>query len=266
MVIVGIILLIASIILFFVRLAQLKKLGCIQSARLSTAQDIQEISNAVAQDIGAGSWQDYVKVYGKIVCDAPIQSQVKGVDCVYYTTKVTREYEEVVTKKDDQGNKKKETERHSEIVSKEERSTPFWIVDSSGKIEVHPDEAKIETVEILSEFRRESQHGSKISFGGFSLSFGSQGNGRGRTLGYKYEESILPISREALVIGMATDVTSTTTIRKPSDHKQQFIISLKTEGELTKSVTRTAKQMFYAMLGCLGTGALLFGVGLASSV
>ena len=34
MVIVGIILLVASIILFFVRLSQLKKLNCIQSARL----------------------------------------------------------------------------------------------------------------------------------------------------------------------------------------------------------------------------------------
>ena len=268
MVIVGIILLIASIILFFVRLSQLKKLGCIQSARLSTAQDIQEISSAVAQDIGAGSWQDYVKVYGKIACDRPIRSQVKGVDCVYYKTKVTREYEEVVTKKDDQGRTKKETERHSEVVSQNSQATPFCIVDSSGKIEVHPDDAKIETVEILSEFRPESQHGGgKISFGGFSLSLNAQSSGgRGRTLGYKYEESILPLSREALVIGMATDATSVATIRKPSDYKQQFIISLKTEGELTKNVTRTAKQMFYAMLGCLGTGALLFGIGLASSV
>ena len=126
-----------------------------------------------------------MKVYGEIACDSPVRSQVKGVDCVYYTTKVTREYEEVVTKKDDKGRPTKETERRSEIVSQSSRSTPFWIVDSSGKIEVHPDDAKIETVEILSEFRpRENHGGSKISFGGFSLSFGSQGNGRGRTLAY----------------------------------------------------------------------------------
>ncbi|MEL6554731.1 MAG: E3 ubiquitin ligase family protein [Cyanobacteria bacterium J06621_11] len=267
MAIIGGILLIASIILFFVRLSQIKKLDCIQSARLSTAQDIQQISSAVAQDIGAGSWQDYVKVYGKIACDVPIRSQVKNVDCAYYTTKVTREYEEIVTTKDSEGKTKRETKRRSETVSQNSQSTPFWIVDSSGKIEVHPDDAKIETVEILSEFRPESHRGgSTISFGGFSFSTKSHRNGKGRTLGYKYEESILPISREALVVGMATDATATPTIRKPDDNKQQFIISLKTEGELTKSVTRTAQQMFYAMLGCLGIGALLFGVGIARGV
>lgn len=266
MAIVGIILLIASIILFFVRLSKLKKLGCVQSARSATAQELHQISSAIAQDIGSGSWQDYVKVYGEIVCDTPIRSQVKKVDCVYYTTKVTREYEETVIKKDDQGRKKKETERHSEVVSKSERSTPFWIVDSSGKIKVHPDNAKIETVEILSEFRPESHRGSTISFGGFSFSTRTQHNRKGRTLGYKYEEAILPISREALVIGMATDLTSVATVREPSDKKQQFIISLKTERELTKSVTRTVKQLFYAMLGCLCVGAFLFGVGLAGSV
>ncbi|MEL7050564.1 MAG: E3 ubiquitin ligase family protein [Cyanobacteria bacterium J06588_5] len=264
MAIVGGLFLIASIVLFFVRLGKLKRLDCLRSARLSTIDDMQQIASAVATDIGAGSWQDYVKVYGKIACDAPIQSQVKKVDCAYYTTKVTREYEEVVTSKDDQGKTVKETKRRSEVVSQNKQSTPFWLVDTSGKIEIHPEEADIETVEILSEFRPETQGIGKISFGGFSLSTNTQRNGRGRTLGYKYEESILPLGREALVVGMATDATAGLAIRRPSENKQQFIISLKTEGELTKGASRHAQQAFYAMLGCLGVGIALIAVGLLS--
>lgn len=267
MAIVGSILLIISLILFFVRASKLKKIACIRSARSSTTRDIQEIAATVAQDIGAGSWQDYVKVYGKIACDNPLHSEEKKVACAYYKTKITREYEEVTTRKNDQGKTVTETEKHSETISEITRAQPFHIVDASGKIAIQPENAKIETVEVLSEFRPESQHSSKISIGGFSLSTHHHSTNhhsteKGRTLGYKYEESILPLGREALVIGMATDATSQLTIRKPTDSKQQFIISLKAEGELSHEISRHAQQVFYAMLGCLGTGTALVAVGL----
>ncbi|MBE9063593.1 E3 ubiquitin ligase family protein [cf. Phormidesmis sp. LEGE 11477] len=264
MAIIGGIFLIVSVVLFFVRLSKLKQLACIRSARLATASDIHQVASAVAQDIGSGSWQDYVKVYGKIVCDQPIHSQVKKVACVYYKTKVTREYEEIVTRKDDQGRTIKKTERQSEVVSQTTLSTPFWLADATGKIKIHPEDANIETIEILSEFRPETQRSSRISFGGFSLTTNTHHNARGRTLGYRYKESILPVDREALIIGMANDMTSLVTIRKPSENKQQFIIALKTEGELVKNVSGHVQQVFYAMLGCLGVGTALLAVDLFS--
>ncbi|MEL6816283.1 MAG: E3 ubiquitin ligase family protein [Cyanobacteria bacterium J06598_3] len=264
MAIVGGILLIISLILFFVRASKLKRIGCIRSARSSTTREIQTIASTVAQDIGAGSWQDYVKVYGKVACDNPLRSEEKKVACAYYKTKVTREYEEITTRKDDQGKTVQKTEKHSETISDITRSQPFHLVDATGKIEVNPEDAAIETVEILSEFRPESHRSSKISIGGFSLSTQKHSTGKGRTLGYKYEESILPLGREALVIGLATDATSQLSIRKPTDNKQQFIISLKAEGELTNEISRHAQQAFYAMLGCLGAGTTLVAVGLFS--
>lgn len=262
MAIVGGILLIISLVLFFVRTAKLKKVACIRSARSSTTRELREIASAVAQNIGAGSWQDYVKVYGKIACDTPLRSEEKKVACAYYKTKITREYEEITTRKDDQGKTVTKTEKQSETISEIERSQPFYVVDATGKIEVHPEEATIETIEVLSEFRPESDRSSKISIGGFSLSTQTHSKGKGRTLGYKYEESILPLGREALVIGMATDTTSQITIRKPIENKQQFIISLKSEGELASGISRQAKQAFYAMLGCIGSGTALVAIGL----
>ena len=261
MAIVGGILLVIGAVLFFVRLSQLKKLTAIRAARRSTVNELTTIASAVAQDIGAGSWQDYVKVYGEVQCDQPLQSQVKQVDCAYFTTTVTRKYEEIVTEKDDAGKTTRKTVEKTDIVSQQKLSTPFWLIDDTGKVSVHPEDAEIETVKILSEFRPEQGEAGRISLGGFSLNLGQQMAGQGRTLGYQYEESILPIGREALVIGMATDVTKKLTIRKPSDRKNKFIVSLKTEGELTQGIDKSAKQTFYGMLGCVGAGVILLVMG-----
>ncbi|NEQ54041.1 MAG: E3 ubiquitin ligase, partial [Leptolyngbya sp. SIO3F4] len=99
MVIFGCILLILGIILFFIWRGQSNRLASIRSARNSTIADLTQIAEGVAQEIGAGSWKDYVKVRGKIQCDNPLHSQIQQTECVYYKTSVTREYEEVITQR-----------------------------------------------------------------------------------------------------------------------------------------------------------------------
>lgn len=262
---IGGLLFIVSIFLFFFRRSQLARLACIRMARPCTTEQIRQTADGVAEEIGGGSWQDYVKVQGEIQCDQPLRSQLKNVDCVHYTCKVTRKYEEITTKKDSNGNRVKETEQKSEVISRDTQSTPFWLVDATGKIEVYPDGVDdVETVEVLSEFKRESQaSGGKLSFGKFSISLPHQtSQGPGRTIGYQYEESILPIGRDALVIGMATDATSKPTLRKPTEGKNKFIISLKAETELAKAAKTKAQRAFYGMLATSGTGSALIAVSL----
>ncbi|MEL6604520.1 MAG: E3 ubiquitin ligase family protein [Cyanobacteria bacterium J06614_10] len=262
---IGGLLFIVSIFLFFFRRSQLARLACIRMARPCTTEQIRQTAEGVAEEIGGGSWQDYVKVQGEIQCDQPLRSQLKKVDCVYYTSKVIRKYEETSYKKDNGGNRVKETEQKSETISNDTQSTPFWLVDATGKIKVQPDDANdIETIEVLSEFQRESSSsGGKISFGKFSISLPRQAShGPGRTIGYQYEESILPIGRDALVIGMATDATARLTLRKPTEGKNKFIISLKAEAELAKAATSKAKQAFYGMLATSGVGTVLIAVSL----
>lgn len=260
MAILGGILVLVGIILFFIWRSQSNRLISIRSARLSTAADLTQIAEGVAQEIGAGSWKDYVKIRGKIQCDNPLRSQIQQTECVYYQTSVTREYEEVTTQRDDSGNTTQKTERKSETVSKNVQSIPFTLLDSTGKIAVDPSDADIETIRILSEFQPYTeQSGTQLNYGPFSMTLSNPT--MGRTIGYRYEESILPIDREALVVGMVTDMTQELTIRKPSDPTQKFILSLKLEEELTKATSKGVQQALYGMIACLTLGIILILIG-----
>ncbi|NEQ54016.1 MAG: hypothetical protein F6K11_28445 [Leptolyngbya sp. SIO3F4] len=150
----------------------------------------------------------------------------------------------------------KKTERKSETVSKNVQSTPFTLLDSTGKITVDPSDADIETVRILSEFQPNTeQSGTQLNYGSFSMTLSNPS--MGRTIGYRYEESILPIDREVLIVGMATDMTQELTIRKPSDPSQKFILSLKLEEELTKAASKGAQNALYGMVACFTLGIVL---------
>ncbi|MBD2464979.1 E3 ubiquitin ligase [Oscillatoria sp. FACHB-1407] len=260
--IVGVILMIVGVVLFFIQKNQKNKAFCLRSARPVTTTELKDMSKAIAQEIGGGSWRDYVKLSGVIQCDRPITSELKQEPCVYYKMEVRREYEEKVTKQDSEGKSYQDTQRGSEVISSNQQSIPFTIQDDRGAIEVNPDGANIETVKILDEFRPEQAVGGLLSFGGFSLAVNSSFGNR-RTLGYRYSESILPLYRKVLVVGTVSD-SGGLVIQKPPESEQQFIISLRTDEELTKAADRNAKGAFYGMVGCLAVGAVLVLVGLVA--
>lgn len=269
MAIVGGILIVVSIVLFFVQRSAKQKLASIRQARHGTIADLQRTAQEIAAEIGSGSWRDYIKVRGDIQCDHPLTSELKQVPCIYYKMMVEREYEEIVTKRDDEGRTRQETERRSEVVSQNQRSIPFMLNDGTGEILVNPANAEIETVSVLDEFRAASSANGSLSFGGFSLSLGHDRTGR-HTLGYRYRESILPLDQSILVLGQVTDAQgpsgsyecTSLAIEKPTDKKQKFIVSLKSEEQLQQGVSSTAKYAFYGMLSTFVAGTVLLGAGI----
>ncbi len=262
---IGVVLLVIAIILFFVRKNQNTRASCLKLARTVTVAELEKMAKDIAQEIGGGSWREHVKVWGTIRCDRPLTSQLKQESCVHYTMSVKREYEETVTRKDSEGKSRQETQRSSEVVSSNEESCPFLLEDKTGKIEVNPDGADIETIKVLDEFRQEKARGGMISYGGFSLALGKQfGQPNRRTLGYHYSESILPIERKALVLATVSDSTGDLVLQKSTDANQKFIISLRTAEELTAAADRNAKNSFYGMVACGMIGVILVLVGLVT--
>ncbi len=256
MAIVGVILIVIGVILFFVQRNQKNRAFNIRVARAATIAELHQMSKAIAQEIGVGSWRDYVKVAGTIECDNPVISELKQEPCVHYKTEVRREYEETVTRTDSEGKSHQETQRGSETISSNSQSAPFVINDQTGTVYIDPEGAELETIKILDEFRPEQASGGLISFGGFSLAVGNPSGSR-RTLGYRYHESILPLRRRAFVVGTVSDNGNTLTIQKPEDSGQHFLVSLKTEEQLTKAAEKNAKIGFYVMVGCWVAGVVL---------
>ncbi len=259
MAILGIILLIIGAVLFFVQRNQKQKIFSIKSARPVKTTELTETASAVADEIGGGSWRDYIKLWGEIQADAPLTSSLKQQPCVHYVSKVTREYEETVTERNSDGELERKQTRKSEVISNNRQSIPFRLKDDAGTIEVNPDGADIETIQVLNEFRQEQPTAGQISFGPVTFNVG---RGAGKTLGYRYTESLLPVGRNILVVGAASDLTGTVIVEKPTKGDKKYVISFKNEEALAATVTRNAQISFYAMAGCLGVGGILFLVGL----
>ncbi len=266
MAIIGLILIAVGIALFFVQKNYSTKLQNIRSATASTAAELQRIAGEIATEIGSGNLREYVKIRGRVRCANPLISELKELPCVYYSMRVVREYEEDYTTRDSDGKTRRETRRGSETISSNTQSIPFILQDRSGEITVNPNDGNIETVQVLDEFRRENTSGSSsLSFGSFTLSIsGVFGSGGRRTLGYLYTESILPCDREVLVIGTAADDGEQVTLRKPTAKDKKFIISLKSEEELSQDTANAAKGFFYGMIAAFVVGVILVIVGLVA--
>ena len=263
--VVGVILLVVAIALFFSQKSQANKAFSIQSAQSVTAGELKTMAQAIADDIGGGNWREYVKVWGTIKCDRPLQSPLKSADCVFHKTKVTWEYEETVTKTDSEGERTTETEKDSETLSSERQSVPFWIEDETGRVQVEPEDADLETINVVNEFQPHQPRGGLLSYGGFSLDVSPYGRQSGRsTVGYRYKESILPVDRKVLVVGMVSDHTGELVIQKPLKADQKFIISLKNDEALTQTAKQGAQQAFYGMVGCGVLGVIFIVLGLVT--
>lgn len=260
--IVGLLFLIIGLIGFFVQLEQRKKALSLKSARFTTTAELKETSSAIATEIGSGNWRDYVKLWGKIITNEPIKSDLKGELCVYYNMKVTHEYEETVRKTNSEGKTIYVTEKRSETISQQERSIPFLMEDQQGQIKVNPDGANLPTIKVLDEFQPGNAIGNHISYNNFSLVLkGNDPTGQRRTLGYRYTESILPLGQNILVAGTASDETGELTIVKPINSDQKFIIALKSNEATTAEAENNAKIAFNVMIICdvIGVLLLIFG-------
>lgn len=258
--ILGFILIIIGVILFFVQKSQKNRAFSLKSARPTTVAELEQTAGAIAQEIGGGSWRDYIKLVGTIHCDNPLTSELKNEPCVHYKMTVSREYEETVTKRDSDGKTTRETKQSSETLSSNQQSIPFILEDSTGRIEVNPHGSDIDSIKVLDEFREGEQTGNRLTFGGLSITVSPSSSGR-RTLGYRYTEHILPMGRRVFVLATVSDSAGNLVLQKPIDAEKKFIISLKTDEQLTESAEKGAQMAYYGMLGCLIIGVILVIVG-----
>lgn len=261
--IVGIIFIVIGIILFFVHANLKRKLTSLRRARPASIAELNRLASEIALEMGAGSWRDYVKLRGTIQCEQPLISELKEVPCVHYNMTVVREYEEQVTERDSDDNVVTKTQRGSETVSQNRQSVPFFLQDDTGEIWVDPEGAQIETVRVLDEFRPEQPSGGQIAFGGFSMSL-SADVGHRQTIGYRYQESVLPLQRQVFIVAQVSDFNQSLILENPSAKEQRFVISLKSEEALAQSTQTSATYAFYGMISAGVVGILLVILGIVS--
>jgi hypothetical protein len=240
--IVGVVLVLIGVGLFLAASSQKKKLDLMQGTQTSATAELASLAQSVAKDIGAGSFAEVAEVKGTIRCDSPLISELANAPCVYYSMQVTREYEEAYWETDSKGNKVQKHRRGSETVSQNTRSCAFDVEDATGRVTVDPAGAAITGEKVYDRFEPGEPSSPAVSIGRWRFDMGSVKLGSGRrTLGYKYEESIVPVGKPIYVLGEAADAGGKLAVRKPTKKGTSFIVSLKTEEELTRSAQGSNK-------------------------
>ncbi len=247
----------AAVGLFLGAGAQRRKVYAMKSTQTATAADLRALADSVAKEIGAGSFNQVTEVKGAVECDAPLAGELSGAACVHYAMSVVREWEETAWKTDSQGNRTQETHKGSDTVASNTRSVRFRVRDATGAIDVDPAGAKIEGEKAVSQFQPGEPTGGSISFGGFRIGLpGFGGSGR-KTVGYRYEETVLRVGATVYVLGEAVDAGGTLCVRKPAAKDARFLVSTLSEEELVRRAGSAATGLSIAAAISLVAAAAL---------
>lgn len=257
-IIIGVIAVILVPILFAIRSSQAKKLYQMQSVETSTVAQLQETRSAVP-----GSFVQRAEVKGVSECDSPLKAEFSETECVAYRIKLEREYEERRWETDSNGNREERINRGYETVSTNERRAPFYLRDSTGRIKVVPDGADLVMERSLSDYQSGLPGGS-FSLGSFALDIASIALGGKQTLGYRYEEWIVPLNRDLYVLGEACDDGGELKIRRSSTKGEKYIISVKSEEELVSSAAGAVKGLLIGAIVSGAVGLVLLIIGILS--
>lgn len=200
----GLVVLVLTVILAIVHIVQRRKIGHLLTAKHSTIAELTDSARTVAGELGGGGFEEMAALTGTVRCDRPLVAPLSGRPCLYYSMSVRRRYEEDYERRDANGNITREVRRGSETMSTQSEGTGFELVDASGSLRVEADgldwDARIETVD-----RFEPEHGGlTIGFGRFSMTV-SHPLGHRRTLGYEYEEHIVPLDGRFTALGQVSD-------------------------------------------------------------
>lgn len=244
----GILLLILAVIFYFVSRSNARQLQALNAADTYTAHLLGEIHQKITTSLGKEAFAQPCEIEGMIECETPLRTPASQTACVIYTRTVTREYEERVTSSDAQGKRETRTERRSENLESQNRRTPFYVRDDTGRVLVLPEDAEVELSEVHNSFEDAPQ---------------TIWSGATRTLGKRTIESALPVNSKVFVLGCAIDHNGAAAIAKgPASKKQRFLISRKGEHELANTAAGWARNMLYAAGGTGGVGLLLIIIDL----
>jgi hypothetical protein len=210
-----------------------------------------ETSNA--SDVSGLAPGTLVEVKGTLRCEEPLTSEMASERCAYYSSKVVREYLESDYDDDDVG-----SDRRSEVVAHNEQFAPFSVEDETGSVAVNAEGAEVDARQVVNRFERNTGgEGPSISLGGTTIHLG----GGGRTLGYRYTESILPVDAPVYILGTVQEGGG---IGGPvsSDQGQRFVVSHRSEEALGQSLGRTVLWLGVGGIAALVVGVILLVVGI----
>lgn len=192
---------------------QARRLSGLLEARSTSLEELQGLQATVAEQMGAGSFCERVKLSAEIVCDEPLQAPWSGEPCVAFTdteTELVEVYEET-TSTDANGRTTRQGswQRRDQTLSELERRCGFQLRQGSCTLAVDPEGADLEMETVVDTTDRSNAGGP---MGGRSGMAGDR-----RSLGVRREERILRASGSVFVVAECSDVSGALQLQAPGE-------------------------------------------------
>lgn len=215
----------ASIATGLARRHQAIKLAHLLDARSTSVAELLDLQATVAEQMGAGSFSERVKLSGEIVCAEPLTAPWSGEPCVAHTNTTTSlmEVREERTKTDSEGRTSKEVswERREETLESLERRCKFELRHGNQMLTIDPTEAELELDKVFSDVEAPRE----------AATFNT------RPMGIRREESILRPTGMVFVVAECSDSSGTLQLQAP-ENAGLFVVRRGDENDLSRSIRR----------------------------
>ena len=192
--------------------------------------------------IGQLAQGQYAEIKGSASCEQPLQAPEAGTACVYYSYHLKRRER----RRDSSGR----TRYHWRTIDSGSSRVPFTLADSTGKVTVDPDGAKIDDAPVVVD--RYVQPGEKMTEGVLKtvLQASTMLTGGHRQ---KIEVRAIPVGRQLYILGDVQHAAGDELRVAKGDNK--FLISTKSEEQLMRSLGRQR-----LLFNLFGAGAIIGGI------
>ena len=215
----------SSIATGLARRHQARKLAHLLDARSTSMAELLDLQATVAEQMGAGSFSERVKLSGEIVCAEPLTAPWSGEPCVAHsnTTTSLMEVREERTSTDDKGKTQTEVSwvRREDTLESLERRCSFELRHGNQILPVDPTEADLDLEQVFSEVEPPRE----------TATFNT------RPLGIRREESILSPTGMVFVVAECSDSSGTLQLQAP-DKAGLFVVRRGSEDDFSRSIRR----------------------------
>ena len=233
--------------------------AAMELADTSTVAAVNENYQSITGSLGSGNFTHFVELKGQAHAEHPLTSELAQEKVIYYKAQVIHKYERLEEKRDSNGKINRRWVSRSETVQDNEQWADGWgLKDSTGFIEVDASKAKLHHEKLLSKHEQGNNppQGLNVNLGGLKLNIGGGTSSNNyRSKGYEYLEYGIRVGTDLYVLGDANDRDGVLRVSKPTDRKQPFIVSTKSEDELVATAGSKAKSAKIGAYVCWGLGA-----------
>lgn len=241
-----------GIVVSFVRSHMLNRVREMKFMHTSTVQEVLDTYRTMEESGMGDTFRSYVELKGRVHTPQPVYTPFSNQPVAYCASRVFAVTQTVEHYKDDEGNMKTRTVKREEPLSNEESSHTLQFRDNSTDTTVTLDinhGCTFDVPETFDRFESPNAIGHYPFFAHFHMS-------RPNLIGYRMQESTIPLDHPLYVIGEAYKEGGVLHIGKPTGKDKIFIVSPKSEDELVGKYEGNARLALFGGIAMIAVGVI----------